>query len=101
MGLTLPLPTRTSTNVRFLLRVVGRRVALGASSLLAPGLAGLWAERLFLSPPRAPLPAQELQEFRDARLRWIAHRGRRIATWSWGPHDRAAVLFVHGWGGNA
>jgi pimeloyl-ACP methyl ester carboxylesterase len=101
MGLTLPLSARTSTNVRFVLRVAGRRVAFGASSLLAPGLAGLWAERLFLSPPRAQRQAKEAEEFRDARPRWIVHRGRRIATWSWGPHDRTAVLLVHGWGGSA
>lgn len=101
MRLALPLSSRTSTNVRFLAQALGRRVALGASSLVAPGLAGLWAERLFLSPPRAPLPADELPEFRGARTRWIVHRGRRIATWSWGAHDRPAVLLVHGWGGNA
>ncbi len=101
MRLALPLPPSISTNVRFLLRALGRRIALGASSQLAPGLAGLWAERLFLSPPRAQLPANEPPEFREARPRWLLHRGRRIATWSWGAPDRAAVLLVHGWGGNA
>lgn len=101
MRLTLPLPARTSTNVRFLLYALGQRLALGASSLLAPGLAGLWAERVFLSPPRPPRPANELPEFDGARARWIPHRGRRIASWSWGSADRAAVLLVHGWGGNA
>jgi pimeloyl-ACP methyl ester carboxylesterase len=99
--LTLQLAAKNSTNVRFLLRALGHRVALGASSLVAPGLAGLWAERLFLSPPRVQPPAKDAPEFRDARPRWILHRGRRIASWSWGPPDRAAVLLVHGWGGNA
>lgn len=101
MRLTLPLPAKTSTNVRLLLHALGRRIALGTSSLLAPGLAGLWAERLFLSPPRAQPPAKALLDFLDARARWILHRGRRIASWSWGSPDRAAVLLVHGWGGNA
>ncbi len=101
MRLTLSLPARTSTNVRFLAQALGRRIALGASSLVAPRLAGLWAERLFLSPPRMPLPAHELPELRGARTRWLLHRGRRIATWSWGVPDRPAVLLVHGWGGNA
>jgi len=101
MRLALPLPSSISTNVRFLFHGLGRRVALGASSLLAPRLARLWAEQLFLSPPRSRIPADELPEFRDARARWIMHRGRRIATWSWGSPDRTAVLLVHGWGGNA
>ncbi len=101
MRLTLPLPALSSTNVRFLLYTLGRRIALGASSLLAPGLAGLWAERLFLSPPRTTLPANEFPEFLGARTRWVQHRGRRIATWSWGSPARPAVLLVHGWGGNA
>jgi pimeloyl-ACP methyl ester carboxylesterase len=101
MRLTLPLPARTSTNVRFLLQALGRRITLGASSLLAPGFAGLWAERLFLSPPRTTLPANELPEFLGARTRWVLHRGLRIASWSWGSPDRPAVLLVHGWGGNA
>jgi pimeloyl-ACP methyl ester carboxylesterase len=101
MSLTLPLPAKISTNVRFLFEGLGRRVGLGASSLLAPGLAGLWAERLFLSPPRRQPPGRELLEFLDARPRWVEHRGRRIATWSWGSRSHPAVLLVHGWGGSA
>jgi len=100
MRLTLPLPAITSTNIRLLLRALGRRLALGASSVLAPGLAELWAERLFLTPPRSLGPASPRLNFPDARARWVAHRGRRIATWSWGSPDRPAVLLVHGWGGN-
>ena len=100
MRLTLPLPAKTSTNVRFLLHALGQRIALGSSSVLAPGLAELWAERLFLTPPRSPGPASRRSDFLDARARWVTHRGRRIATWSWGSPDRPAVLLVHGWGGN-
>jgi pimeloyl-ACP methyl ester carboxylesterase len=101
MRLALPLPPKISTNVLFLFQALGCRAALGASSLLAPGLARMWAEHLFLSPPRPQRPANEPPEFREARPRWLSHRGRRIATWSWGPPDRAAVLLVHGWGGDA
>jgi pimeloyl-ACP methyl ester carboxylesterase len=101
MSLTLPLPAKISTNVRLLLKGLGRRVGLSASSLLAPGLAGLWAERLFLSPPRRQPPGRELLEFLGARPRWVLHRGRRIATWSWGARGHPAVVLVHGWGGSA
>jgi pimeloyl-ACP methyl ester carboxylesterase len=90
-----------SASVRLLIRALGSRFALGASSLLAPDFARLWAEQLFLSPPRAHLPADQPREFRGGRARWLMHRGRRIATWSWGLYNRPAVLLVHGWGGNA
>jgi pimeloyl-ACP methyl ester carboxylesterase len=80
---------------------LGNRFALGTSSLLAPDLARLWAEHLFLSPPRADFPAEQPAEFRGARVRLLTHRGRRIATWSWGLDNRAAVVLVHGWGGSA
>ena len=89
------------TSVRLLLRALGNRVALAASSLLAPDLARLWAEQLFLSPPRAHLPAEQPREFCGGRPRWLVHRRRRIATWSWGMDKRPAALLVHGWGGNA
>ncbi len=80
-----------STNVRF-----------AASALLFPELAGAWAERLFLTPPR--LDAQETAlDMLDARSSFVVHKGRRIATWEWGWKSRGApaVLLAHGWGGNA
>lgn len=82
-----------------LFRAFGRRIALGASSVLAPGLAKLWAEHLFLSPPR--VPPTDKAPFLGARPRGVVHRRRFIASWSWGPPDRPAVLLVHGWGETA
>lgn len=87
----LSLP-RISTNVRF-----------AASALLAPELASAWAERLFLTPPRPKDAALGSLDLIDARSGLLEHKGRAIATWTWGArsHEAPAVLLAHGWGGNA
>src|SRR5207237_6481194 len=80
---------RISTNVRF-----------AASTLLFPELAGAWAERLFLTPPRNGAAAAAL-DLIDARSSLFEHKGRHIATWRWGSRDAPAVILAHGWGGYA
>ena len=79
-----------STNVRF-----------SAARWLAPDLAGAWAERLFLTPPRPRYAAASALDLIDARSSFVEHKGRLIATWQWGGNDAPAVLLAHGWGGNA
>jgi pimeloyl-ACP methyl ester carboxylesterase len=88
MPAALSLP-RISTNVRF-----------AASALLFPELAGAWAERLFLTPPRNGNAAAAL-DLIDARSSLFEHKGRHIATWRWGARDAPAVILAHGWGGYA
>ena len=90
MPAALSLP-RFSTNVRF-----------AAAALLAPQLAGAWAERLFLTPPRAQAGESAL-DLIDARAGFLTHKSRSIATWEWGwkSHGAPAVALVHGWGGHA
>src|SRR5213592_5090232 len=88
MPTALSLP-RISTNVRF-----------AASALLFPELAGAWAERLFLTPPRNGGAAAAL-DLIDARSSLFEHKGRHIATWRWGARDAPAVILAHGWGGYA
>ena len=89
MPASLSLP-RISTNVRF-----------AASALLFPELAGAWAERLFLTPPRNRDAAATALDLIDARSTFVSHKGRAIATWRWGSRDAPAVLLAHGWGGHA
>ena len=91
MPTALSLP-RISTNVRF-----------AASALLAPDLAGAWAERLFLTPPRPKDAVLSSLDLVDAKSGLLEHKGRAIATWTWGARSREApaVLLAHGWGGNA
>jgi pimeloyl-ACP methyl ester carboxylesterase len=83
---------RISTNVRF-----------AASHLLFPELAGAWAERMFLTPPRARNSAASALDLIDARSSFLEHKGRHIAMWTWGARSKEApaVLLAHGWGGNA
>jgi len=95
------LTSINSTTVRLTTEIFARRVALRASSRFAPELAAAWAERLFLTPPRARHPERALADFIDARPRAIMHRGRRIATWRWGARAAPVVLLAHGWGGSA
>src|SRR6185503_12718964 len=89
MSAAFSLP-RISTNVRF-----------AASALLFPELAGAWAERLFLTPPRSSEAAATALDLIDARQTYIEHKRRLISTWRWGSRDAPAVLLAHGWGGNA
>ncbi len=91
MSASLSLP-RISTNVRF-----------AASALLAPDLAGAWAERLFLTPPRPKDAALSALDLIDAKSGLLEHKGRAIATWTWGARSQEApaVLLAHGWGGHA
>jgi pimeloyl-ACP methyl ester carboxylesterase len=100
MGTAQPLSSN-STNVRFLFETLARRIGLRTSALLAPGFAGLWAERLFLTPPKPRYPSAEVFDLREARQSYVRHRGRHIATWRWGARDAPAVLLAHGWGGRA
>src|SRR3954466_9401839 len=87
MPATVSLP-QISTNVRF-----------AASALLFPELAGAWAERLFLTPPRNGGAAA--LDLIDARASFFEHKGRHIATWRWGSADAPLVILAHGWGGYA
>lgn len=101
MAAALSLSSLKRTNVRFLLEALSRRAVMRASSVVAPDLAGAWAERLFLTPPRPRAPESAIFDLIDARSGCFEHRGRRIATWRWGPPDAPAVLLAHGWGGSA
>jgi len=101
MPQTLSLPQKNSTNVRLLFETLVKRVGLRTSALVAPGLAGLWAERLFLTPPKPRTPSSEFFDLIVASQSFVRHRGRHIASWRWGSPDAPAVLLVHGWGGRA
>jgi len=89
-----------STNVRFMFQTVLQRLALRTSAALQPALADALAERLFLTPPPAR-PSDALIDLSDGRAATVVYRGRRLATWQWGPDAAPAVVLAHGWGGRA
>jgi pimeloyl-ACP methyl ester carboxylesterase len=74
-------------------------VRAGFSTLgtVAPPLASAWAEQLFLTPSRHPVPAAEADALDRAHAGTLAIDGRRIATWTWGRGP--TILLVHGWAG--
>lgn len=101
MPQTRSLSRMNSTNVRFMFETLARRIGLRTSALLAPGFAGMWAERLFLTPPQPRYPSAEVFDLLEARQSYVLHRGRHLANWCWGPREAPAVVLAHGWGGRA
>jgi pimeloyl-ACP methyl ester carboxylesterase len=75
------------------------RIGLGSLSYLAPPLAARWAERLFLTPGRRPLPEDERLALATGHRFEPTIASHRIAAWSWG--EGPPVYLVHGWGGYA
>ena len=105
MPATLSSPPVNSTNVRFMFQTLMQRAAMRASSALTPDLAGAWAERLFLTPPKPRYPDSSFFDLIDAHQSFVPYKGRLISTWRWGARgvddEQPAVLLSHGWGGNA
>jgi pimeloyl-ACP methyl ester carboxylesterase len=97
-----------STNVRYVAPNV-RRASFQVLSLLAPGVAGRLASKLFLTPPPPrPLSARIVNLFARASDRFtvgltsalggVEEECRlSVAVWGQGP----AVYLLHGWGGRA
>ena len=63
------------------------------------GLAASLLERLFLTPPRAPLPPIEQAFLDSGRHEQVDSPVGSLATWVWG--EGRTVLLVHGWGSRA
>jgi alpha-beta hydrolase superfamily lysophospholipase len=104
MQLTLPVAfslSKYSTIVRLYAQTLARRVALRGTALLAPELASLWAERLFLTPLPASNDDWPADLLAQAQPLAIRHGSIDLAAWRWGAPDAPTVLLVHGWGGLA
>jgi pimeloyl-ACP methyl ester carboxylesterase len=66
-------------------------------------LAAWLAERLFLTPPKHPLPPAEAEALASGRPFRVPFEGRTLAAWAWGPKQGMAptVVLLHGWAGRA
>jgi pimeloyl-ACP methyl ester carboxylesterase len=73
------------------------RVGFEALQTLSPSLASAAAARLFFATERGRPREGERDVLTSASPFSVAHRGERIAAWSWG--SGPAVLLVHGWNG--
>jgi pimeloyl-ACP methyl ester carboxylesterase len=83
---------------------LGVRLFLSAAKIsfrvvawLSPKLAGVLALRLFMTPPKFPIPRRELKIRESARLTMHEIQGEQIVLRAWGEGPR--VLLCHGWGG--
>src|SRR4051794_4488664 len=75
-----------------------RRV-LAVLDRVAPDLAALLIERLWFTPPRAPVSAAARAIPGGGEPLPLRIDGRRAAGWSFGAGRPVALM--HGWGGNA
>lgn len=72
------------------------RAAMRLLQTASPALAARVAERLFFTPPRAPVTRALRAFLALGRRRDLRVDGRRVVTWSRGAGPR--VYLVHGWG---
>jgi pimeloyl-ACP methyl ester carboxylesterase len=85
----LPLGARLFMNTaKITFRVTGR---------VCPRLAAELALRLFMTPPKFPVPRKEVIIRKRASLTMHEIHGEQIAVRTWG--DGPKVLLCHGWGG--
>jgi pimeloyl-ACP methyl ester carboxylesterase len=75
------------------------RAGFRVAGAVAPGAAARLARRLFFTPPRAAMRAEERATLARGERFELAAAGQRIAGRAWG--EGPTVLLVHGWGGHA
>jgi len=102
MTRSLPMRAAPKPEGAAALIFAARRVGLGITSRLAPGLARRWATHLFCTPPRHPHPPIEKEWLERGQRFDVTVRGGRVAAWRWGgdgTDGQRRMLLVHGWGG--
>jgi pimeloyl-ACP methyl ester carboxylesterase len=86
---------RLPLGVRLFLNVA--KITFRVTGWVSPNLAALLAIRLFMTPPRFPVPRKELKIRDTARLTIHQIHGQQIAVRTWG--EGPNILLCHGWGG--
>lgn len=64
---------------------------------LIPGVMSRFAYKIWFTPQRFKMPAQEQVIAQKAKTSFITIDDHRIKLWSWG--EGPTILFIHGWGG--
>lgn len=77
------------------------RLAFRLGGRLSPTATGRMAYKLWFTPTRFKTPAREQKVLEFAEIEFLQINNHSIATYSWGPNNRAipTVLLVHGWSG--
>jgi pimeloyl-ACP methyl ester carboxylesterase len=75
------------------------RTGFRVAGAVAPAAAARLAQRLFFTPPRAAVRAEERALLAKGERFEFAVSGRRVVGWAWG--EGPTLLLVHGWGGHS
>jgi len=75
------------------------RTGFRVAGAVAPGVAARLARRLFFTPPRAAVRAEERAVLERGERFELAAGGQRVVGRAWGAGP--TVLLVHGWGGHS
>lgn len=75
------------------------RLGLAGLAAVSPSLAARAVTRVWFTPPRRPITAEERARLDAGAALDLRVDGRRVAAWSFG--DGPTALLVHGWGGHA
>jgi pimeloyl-ACP methyl ester carboxylesterase len=94
---TAKLSVIKSTTVRSVIREATVKHGLAALGGLAPELAALASERMFLTPRRFPRPTWEQEALLSAQRGSLVTPQGELPIYSWG--SGPTVLLVHGWEG--
>jgi pimeloyl-ACP methyl ester carboxylesterase len=86
---------------RQVLQEVITRQSFRVLGLFAPGLAAVWALRIWNSTRRYRESEHDARWRAQATLQMLDHAYGRIAVYRWGEADRPLVLCLHGWNGRA
>lgn len=94
-----PVETSTTDRLRPIPVPPWLRAGFRVTSAVAPGAAALLARKLFFTPPRAAVRAEERAALERGERFSLAVSGERVVGRAWG--EGPTVLLVHGWGGHS
>lgn len=95
---SFPVNKSTIVRARLAMRLMLYRSGFRVLERLAPRLGGVWAVRLWATPPRSAAPADN-RPHAGLRARLPTRSGATIMAETWGESGGPPVYLLHGWGG--